>query len=437
MESPSRLNSCFRFPLQDCNLGCPVGEKRNRSIVFDPRDPEMQQSGVLTGPLSAARKRLTLPGEVLALAIVIAVPFLIYRSIGPGSRAAFGSNYEQMAIARSVVTGHGFGNPFGYTTGPTAAYTPVHPLILAGILFLRGNRPPAALVLVLTEIAIQTSGVVLLLYIAKAAFASWIPGAIAACGVLLCTWPLPQWESSTAWLAFEAVFLCALAGVRWGWTGAVMGLGWLVSPALGPASLAMVWVVRGRKYVLASAALAAILIVPWAARNWLVLRAPILLRDNFGLELFLSNNDFAGTREEDAEAERYGRWHPGSNAAVASELARVGEPEYFRRLQSDALSWIRRHPRRFLKLTIARIWMWWASSWLVAGISLLAFAGLWIHRRTAAGKAALAGLLLFPVPYYVIQFNPRYTYPALWLAALMAGDVCFRLFRRFAPAKAV
>jgi len=380
-----------------------------------------------------ARKRLAVPREVLALVIVLTVPMLVYRSIGPGSQAAFGGNYEQMAIARSLVHGQGFGNPFGYTTGPTAAYAPVHPLMLAAILYLRGDRPPAALALVLTEVAIQTLCVVLLLYIAAAAFASWIPGAIAAGGLLLSTWPLPQWESSTAWLAFEAVFLCALLGVRWGWTGAVMGLGWLVSPALGPASVAMVWLLRGRKYLIASAAIATIVIVPWAARNWLVMRAPIFLRDNFGLELFLSNNDLAGTRAEDAGPERYQRWHPGSNAAVAAELARVGEPEYFGRMQSEAVGWIGSHPSRFLQLTMARIWMWWFSSWLVAGISLLAFAGLWINRRTAAGKAALSGLLIFPIPYYVIQFDPRYAYPVLWLAALMAGDVCFSLLRRFVP----
>ena len=385
----------------------------------------------------AARKRLAVPREVLALAIVLTVPILIYRSIGPGSRAAFGSNYEQMAIARSLVKGQGFANPFGYITGPTAAYTPIHPLMLAAILYLRGNRPSAAPVLVLTEIAIQTLGMVLLLYIAEAAFASWIPGAIAGCAVLFGTWPLPQWESSTAWLAFEGVFLCALVGVRWSWTGVVMGLGWLVSPALGPASLAAVWLIRGRKYVMASAAIAMVAILPWGARNWLVLRAPIFLRDNFGLELFLSNNDLAGPSQEDAEGERYQRWHPGSSAAVAAELARVGEPEYFSRMQSEALSWIRSHPARFLQLTRARIWMWWASSWLVGGISLLAFVGLWINRRSTAGKAAFAGLLLFPLPYYVIQFDPRYAYPVLWLATLMAGDVCFRLVRRLAPAKGV
>jgi hypothetical protein len=383
----------------------------------------------------AARRRFAVPREVLAVAITIALPILLYRSIGPGSQAALGSNYEQMAIARSLVRGHGFANPFGYTTGPTAAYTPLHPLMLAAALFLCGDRPATALPLVLTEVAIQTLGVVLLLYIAAASFASWIPGAIAACGVLLCTWPMPQWEWSTAWLAFEAVFLCALGGVRSGWTGAAMGLGWLASPALGPASLAVVWVLRGRKYVVASAAIALIVIVPWAARNWVVLRAPIFLRDNFGLELFLSNNDLAGTREEDAQAQRYWRWHPGSNAEVAAELARVGEPEYFGRLQLEALDWIRRHPARFLQLTIAHVWTWWASNWMVEFINLLAFVGLWINRRTRVGKAALAGLLVFPVPYYLIQFEPRYAYPVLWLAALMAGDVCLRLVRRFAPAQ--
>jgi hypothetical protein len=377
------------------------------------------------------RNRLAVPREVLALVMVILVPILFYRSIGPGSRAAFGTNWEHMAIARSLVTGQGFANPFGYTTGPTAAYTPVHPLMLAAVLFWQGDRPSAAFALVLVEIAIQMLCIVLLLYIAAAAFGSWVPGAIAASALVLCTWPLPQWESSTAWLAFEVVFFCGLTGVRWGWTGAFMGFAWLVSPALGPASLIMVWLLRGRKYVFASATIAVIVIAPWIARNWLVLRSPVLLRDNFGLELFLSNNDLAGTREEDAEAERYQRWHPGSNPAVAAELRQVGEPEYFSRMRSEAVDWIRRHPARFLQLAASRVAMWWTSSWIVAGVNLLAFVGLWINRRTITGRAALAGLIIFPVPYYLIQFNPRYTYPVLWLAALMAGDVCYRLVRRF------
>ena len=161
-----------------------------------------------------------------------------------------------MAIARSLVNGQGFANPFGYTTGPTAAYTPVHPLMLAAILYLRGDRPAAALRFGANRSRDSNA--------LRGAASLYRGGRVRlldsrcdrCCGLLLCTWPLPQWESSTAWLAFEAVFLCALVGVRWGWTGAVMGLGWLVSPALGPASLAVVWLLRGRKYVIASAAIA-------------------------------------------------------------------------------------------------------------------------------------------------------------------------------------
>ena len=171
-------------------------------------------------------------------------------------------------------------------------------------------------------------------------------------------------------------------------------------------------------------------------RNSLVMRAPIFLRDNFGLELFLSNNDLAGTREEDAEAERYQRWHPGSNAAVAAELARVGRAGIF---------W----PH-----AIGSLWAGYAATqaascnsqsrasgcgglpvgWWPASVCWLSWGSGSIDGRRQA-KPRLAGLLIFPLPYYVIQFNPRYTYPVLWLAALMAGDVCFRLARRFMPAR--
>ena len=396
----------------------------------------MQQSVVSSGANLNEKKRSTLPFEVVAQTLAFTVPLLLYRSLGAGTLAAFGSGWEQMAIARSLAAGHGFSNPFGYVTGPTAVCAPVHPGMLAVILHFWGDRPMAVIPSLLAEVAIQSIGVVVLLRIAVAAFSSWIPGALAAFAILLTTRPFPQWETSSAWLAFEVLFLCAQLGIRSRSTGAIMGLGWLVSPALAPASFAIVWLLRGRKYVTTSAAVAVVVILPWSVRNWAVLRAPIFLRDNFGLELFLSNNDLAGPTQEDAEAERYGLWHPGNNADVAADVARAGEPKYFGHLQSEAVDWIRNHPGRFLRLTAARVWLWWASSWPVAGISLLSFVGLWLNRRSTVGRAATAGLLLFPVPYYVIQFNPRYTYPILWIAALMAGDACFQLVQRFTQEKA-
>jgi hypothetical protein len=336
-----------------------------------------------------------------------------------------------MAIARSLAAGQGFANPFGYVTGPTAVCAPAHPAMLAAIVWLWGDRPAAAIPSLLAEVVIQSLCMALLLRISISALSSWIPGAIAVLATLLITRPIPHWESSMAWLAMEAVFLCALVGVRSGWMGAALGLSWLVSPALAPASIGAVWLFRGRKYLTISVAVAILVILPWTVRNWTVLHAPIFLRDNFGLELFLSNNDLAGPAQKDAESERYSRWHPGTNPAVAAEIARIGEPVFFGRLQSEALIWIRQHPAQFLRLTAARIALWWASSWLIAIISALGFAGLWMNRRTTVGRAAAMGFLLFPLPYYAIHYDPRYTYPILWLGAMMAGDACYRLGRRF------
>jgi hypothetical protein len=361
----------------------------------------------------------------------LTIPILLWRTLRAGSGAAFGGNWEQMAIARSLAAGQGFANPFGYLTGPTAVCAPAHPAMLAAILWLWGDRPAAAIPSLLAEVVIQSVCMALLLRISIAAFSSWIPGAIAVIAMLLITRPIPHWESSMAWLALEVVFLLALLSVRTGWIGTAVGLSWLVSPALAPASLGAVWLLRGRKCVVASAAIAIIVILPWTVRNWTVLQAPIFLRDNFGLELFLSNNDLAGPTQQDAEAQRYGLWHPGTNPAIAAQVARMGEPMFFGRLRSEALLWIRQHPSRFLSLAAARIRLWWVPNWLMAGINALGLAGLWMNRRTNAGRAAAAGLFLFPLPYYVIQYEPHYTYPILWLGGLMAGDACYRLGRHF------
>jgi hypothetical protein len=375
--------------------------------------------------------RSAVPFSVLALSMALTVPFVSWRILQAGSTAAFGANWEQMAIARSLAAGRGFSNPYGYLTGPTAHCAPAHPAMLAAILSIWGDSPAAVTPALVAEVAIQSLCMLLLLHISVSAFSSWIPGAIAAFAMLLATRPIPQWESSMAWLALEAVFLCAQLGFADLWIGTMVGLSWLVSPSLAPASLGAVWLLRGRKSLTVSTAVAIIVILPWTVRNWTVLHAPIFLRDNFGLELFISNNDLAGPRQQDAEAERYSLWHPGTNPAIAAELASTGEPFFFRRMQSDALRWIQRHPARFLRLAAARIRLWWAPDWLVAAINALGVAGLWRNRHTTAGRAAATGLLLFPLPYYAIQYDPRYTYPILWLGALMAGDACHRLGRRF------
>jgi len=383
----------------------------------------------LNAPPASEVKSSPVPFEATAVVVAIATCVLLFRSFGSASPAAFGANWEHMAVARSLAAGHGFANPFGesYPTGPTAVLAPVHPAMLAAIIALWGDRPVAAVPAVLAEVAIQAAALVLLLRIAAIAFSSWIPGAIAAGAMLLIASPLPQWENATAWLALESVFFFALAR-KAVWTGAVLGVGWLVSPSLIPVSLAAVVILRGWRYTRTSAVVAVIIVAPWIVRNWITFHQPVFLRDNFGLELLVSNNDVAQPAHDDS-SQSFQLVHPTENASITAELRRVGEPQYFRRLQSEAIDWIQTHPERFLQLTVARIVLWWTSNWVIATVNLLGLIGVWLNRRKPLGRAAAVGLVLYPLPYYVMQFDARYAWPVEWIAALMAGYTCSAVVR--------
>ena len=385
----------------------------------------------MNNPSASEVKPSAVPFEATILVVCIAASVLLYRSFAPGTPVAFGLNWEQVAVARSLAAGHGFANPFGeaYPTGPTAVLAPVHPATLAAIFALFGDGPIMVFPAVLLEVATQVFAMVLLLRISAAAFSSWIPGAAAAGAMLAIAWPLPQWENATAWLALEAVFFCALMGRKAAWTGVILGVGWLVSPSLIPVSLAAIAILRGWKYTRVSAAVAMVMIAPWIARNWVTFHQPVFLRDNFGLELLVSNNDVAEPRHEEA-SKSFQLVHPTQNAAITAELRRVGEPQYFRRLQSEAIEWILSHPKRFLQLTGARIALWWTSTWVIATVNLLGLIGIWLNRAHPLGRAAAAGLALYPTPYYVIQFDSRYAWPVMWIAALMAGYVCLAILQR-------
>ena len=360
----------------------------------------------------------------------IAACVLFYRGLGHGTPVAFGPNWEQVAVARSLAAGHGFADPFGaaYPTGPTAILAPVHPATLGAILALFGDGPIMVFPAVLLEVATQILAIILLLRISALAFFSWIPGAIAGGAMLFIAWPLPQWENATSWLALVAVFFFALVGRKASWTGVVLGVGWLVSPSLIPASLAAVVILRGWRYTRTSAVVAVIIVAPWVVRNWVTFHQPVFLRDNFGLELLVSNNDVAQPTH-DASAQSFQLVHPTQNASITAEIRREGEPQYFRRLQSEAIDWIGAHPKRFLELTAARIVLWWASNWVIATVNLLGLIGVWLNRAKPLGRAAAAGLALYPLPYYVMQFDPRYAWPVEWIAALMAGYTCFAVVR--------
>jgi len=175
---------------------------------------------------------------------------------------------------------------------------------------------------------------------------------------------------------------------------------------------------------------AALTIAPWVWRNYRQFHLLVPIRDNFGLELYLANNDLAGPSFITNEASHRLK-HPGYSAEEADALRAMGEARYSRSRFSLAMDWIRRHPSRFLALTIARTRMFWLGesrdpaqhAWAIAWMTLASVAGLLLlaRRREPAVFFMVSVSLVYPPLYYVVQTDPRYRVPILWLTLLGAG----------------
>jgi hypothetical protein len=198
---------------------------------------------------------------------------------------------------------------------------------------------------------------------------------------------------------------------------------------------------------------------PWAIRNEVVLGAPILSRSNFGLELWIANNDVSAASYGD-NGESHTRYQPFINPLEADQIRRLGEVTYMRQKMDASETWIEQHPRRFAMLTGNRIFRFWFPitfrpvqtivvwSLSVAGIVGLAY--VWARQRSAfwiLGSIWLA----YPLVYYLVQLDNPYRYPIYWSVLLLAAFGCMcsidvlrkhalpyvqRLFARVRPATA-
>jgi hypothetical protein len=181
---------------------------------------------------------------------------------------------------------------------------------------------------------------------------------------------------------------------------------------------------------------AGIVASPWMIRNWLVLGSPMLLKANFGMELFIGNvpgasitdmrQKFAALQEKDPDSGN--GW---------SEIA------YYRYLQNKALEWIQEHPLSFLSLTARRIFHFWllnpAQGWesrlrliFFSPLIVLALCGV---RHAGGRRWQLAPLwlflLIYPMPYYLAHVNHgRYSYPVEPLVLLLAASFIAIWFTR-------
>jgi 4-amino-4-deoxy-L-arabinose transferase-like glycosyltransferase len=309
---------------------------------------------------------------MVALLVRLAViPFLYHEWLDPFllEHWAFG------LVARSLASGHGFGNVFA-NTGPTAVLPPVYAYLLAGIFKIFGIETATSIFAALSLNSVFSALTCVPVYLlAKQAFgdrvAKWAGWgwAFSPYGVYYGA----DWAWSTclvtlelAWLFFFAWRLEKSSRTRdWLLFGLFGGFAALtepvvlsVVPLLGLYSLYrrfrqnQPWTLP----LLAAAIGGLAILSPWILRNYEVFHRFIPVRSGYGLELYIGNNGYS-TRWVNSSL------HPNHNDAELTEYEQAGEVAYMDHKRQQAMDYIRAHPGWYTWMTGRRIVYMWTGYW--------------------------------------------------------------------------
>ena len=350
----------------------------------------------------------------------------------------FGFGYEMGRVARALALGHGFADPFGPPTGPTAWEPPLYPFLVAGVFKLTGiYTKSSALILLALNSMFSALTSVPIFFIARRSFsgrvALWSSWAWAVFPTIMYWSARWVWETSLAALLLAVLFLWTLtleelAGLRpWIAYGMLWGIAALTNPSLlsfaVPAAL-WVWYRRRRagKQSVGNVAMAAVFfaatLAPWLVRNYQTFGRFIFIRSNFGAELRLGNGPGAD-----------GTWmsylHPTQNRLALEQYEQQGEINYVQERKHQALEYIRADYRRFAWLSFKRFIYYWAgrpkasetsalldnSAFLAS--SVLAFWGLFraLVRRRPGIWLFFWLIVFYPAVYYFVYPHSRYRHP--------------------------
>jgi 4-amino-4-deoxy-L-arabinose transferase-like glycosyltransferase len=425
------------------------------------RNTTEQEAGE-AGTLAATwmRIRASLPwvvGIAFALRLCWIVIGHTYRFKTTDDNFSFG--WEMGRIAASIASGHGFSNPFGPQTGPTAWEPPLYPYLVAGVFHLFGTYSTAsAFVLLSVNSLFSALTCIPMFLIARRMFSEKVAVGSAWAWALLpnvmfwCTRAI--WETSLAALLMATIFWLTLRlEDREGWTpwlqfGLLWGIAALSSTSLLsflPASGFWAWYRRAKAgkrsmngVVLASLVFFAC-VSPWLVRNCRTFGEFIFIRDNFGAELRLGNGRGAD-----------GTWmeylHPTQDVYAMRQYQNMGELAYIKMRKQQAMDYIKADYPRFFGLCAKRFVYFWAGPpkatqppWLnevknslFLASSVLSFWGLIRALRLRKPGAWLLFWLmaLYPAIYYAAFPTPRYRVPIEPIMAILCVFIITEAKRR-------
>ena len=402
----------------------------------------------------------------VALAVRLAViPFVYQDWMDPFviEHWAFGR------IARSIVSGHGFGSPFA-DTGLSALLPPVYSYLLAGIFKVFGIETKASVIAALSLNSVFSALTCVPVYfLAKQAFGSRV-AKWAGWGWSFSPYGIyygADWAWSTCLVTLELACLFLFA-VRledssrtrdWLLFGFFGGLAALTEPVtLAVIPLLGLWTLYRRarqartwKLPMFAAAFAALATMsPWLVRNYELFHRFIPVRSGFGLELYIGNNGYS-TRWVNSSL------HPNHSDAELDEYKRVGEIAYMDHKLQQGKDYVRAHPAWYAWMTLRRIVYLWTGYWSFDRAYLkdepldppnifvnttMTLLGLFGLRRVSQRDSSLAMrfaivLFFFPLTYYLTHPETYYFRPVDPLIVVLAAVTVAGGFARSQNARPV
>jgi len=354
--------------------------------------------------------------------------------------------YELGRVASAIASGQGFSSPLRFLdTGPTAWFTPLYPYLIAGIFKIWGIFTfKSRLIIETSNCAFAALTVIPIQGMARRTFGNGLAVGAAWGWVFLPTslfFPITWiWDTTLAALFLALLFWATLAMrdaktvLAWAGYGALWATGVLINPSLLSLMPFLagwaIWQSRrdSRSQVRFSAAallVFAIALVPWTIRNYRVFGKFIVLRSNFGLELWLGNNP--------GVPDTWSPWlHPNDSREEAEKYKRMGEIAYMDDKEREAFTFMRTHPGDTLHFMFRRFINNWlaitdnpADAWSASPLYLKAFivlnlllslstllGALFLNRsKPVEAFPYLMVLLVFPLIFYVTHTSLRYRFP--------------------------
>lgn len=390
---------------------------------------------------------------LVALAVrLVAMSFLYQEHLNPQhDHWSFGG--EVGDIARSLVQGKGFGNPMFADTGPTAWLPPIYPSLLALVFRIFGVFTKGAAIFILSLNSIFSALTCLpVFYIALRSFGEKVAWRTAW------TWAFYPygiyfaashiWPTTLTTLLLSTAFLLGLRledstqpriWIGFGLLGGIASMSdAVVMAVLPPLGLWMCYRTWQQKKTWIRPALGAvfaflIVVSPWFARNYIVFHKIVPFRSNFGIELYVGNNNDTS------------HWitlalHPEHNQEEWRQYARMGEAPYMQLKKQQAIAFISTHKKLFLLTSLRRVIYMWTNFWSLnpdylrdepfevpailfnTTLSALALWGLWTGWKKFGAAVAPYAIVLFffPMVYYLTHPEDYYRRPADPLFVILA-----------------